>query len=122
MNISTFRTPQVLCMADLSECRSLRETRKQLGQAAEWRAELERMKTAAVVGCLHVETKTLRGVLSKIPATILQQVLPSCMIAWMSCLQVTARRFGSTQTPHLAIYSVQPASRSIITAADIVLL
>ena len=55
-------------------CRSLRETRKQLAQAADWRAELERMKTGAVVGCLHVETKTLRNMLSKIPATILQQV------------------------------------------------
>ena len=60
--------------------------RKQLAQAADWRAELERMKTAAVVGCLHVETKTLRNNLSRIPSTILQQVLAFKACASSSCM------------------------------------
>ena len=48
------------------------------------------MKTAAVVGCLHVETKKLRSFLSKIPATILQQVLRACSSA-QDMLPVPAR-------------------------------
>ena len=58
--------------------RSLREIRKQLAQAAEWKTELERMKTGAVVGCLHVESKSMRTALTQIPDTIMQQV---CLLA-----------------------------------------
>ena len=82
----------------LSCCRTLREMRKQLEQAADWRSELERMKTAAVVGCLHVESKTLRNALSRIPATILTQVLVSlssttcCSVkpCWQLCMLAVA--------------------------------
>ena len=61
--------------------RTLRAMRKQLGQSADWRAELDRMKTGAVVGCLHVETKTMRTELLQVPNTIMQQARPSCALA-----------------------------------------
>ena len=61
--------------------RTLRAMRKQLGQSADWRAELDRMKTGAVVGCLHVETKTMRSELLDVPNTIMQQARPRCAFA-----------------------------------------
>lgn len=56
------------CSNQKLSCRSLREMRRDLHRQREWRLELERLRAGAAVGCLHVESRTLRSVL--LPATL----------------------------------------------------
>ena len=42
--------------------------RRDLHCQREWRLELERLRAGAAVGCLHVESRTLRSLL--LPATL----------------------------------------------------
>ena len=99
--------------------RTLREMRKQLSQAADWRTELDRMKTGGVVGCLHVETKTMRTELLQVPTAIMQQVCSSlqlrsgCCNAWQAVHRLGCQR----ASVHLAA-CLQPACL-IITAHDL---
>lgn len=52
----------------------MREIRRDMHKQREWRNELERMKLAAVVGCLNVESKTLRNILVPVTTRTLDQV------------------------------------------------
>ena len=71
----------------------------------EWRNELEKMKIGNVVGCLSVESKTLRANLVPITTRTLDQVHRALMYCWtvvastaehslcMKLFQVDAVRF-----------------------------
>lgn len=54
--------------------RTIREIRRDLHKQREWRNELEKMKTGAPIGCVFVETKTLRNSLFPITTSTLEQV------------------------------------------------
>lgn len=54
--------------------RTVREIWRDLHRQREWRNELEKMKTGAPIGCVFVETKTLRNSLLPITASTLEQV------------------------------------------------
>ena len=85
--------------------------RKQLSQAADWRTELDRMKTGGVVGCLHVETKTMRTELLQVPTAIMQQVRGSLQL-WSGCCEAwpCARRLGCVHAAIVRLAAcLQPA-------------
>ena len=57
-------------------CRTVREIRRDMHKQREWRNELEKMKIGNIVGCLNVESKTLRNSLVPITTRTLDQVNP----------------------------------------------
>ncbi|KAK9828903.1 hypothetical protein WJX72_002692 [[Myrmecia] bisecta] len=57
-----------------SKKRSMREIRRDMHKQREWRNELEKMKIGNVIGCLNIESKTLRNSLIPITTRTLDQV------------------------------------------------
>ena len=55
-------------------CRTVREIRRDMHKQREWRNELEKMKIGNIVGCLNVESKTLRNSLVPVTTRTLDQV------------------------------------------------
>ena len=55
-------------------CRTVREIRRDMHKQREWRNELDKMKIGNIVGCLNVESKTLRNSLVPITTRTLDQV------------------------------------------------
>ena len=51
----------------------------------EWRNELEKMKIGNIVGCLNVESKTLRNSLVPITTRTLDQVSLRVLLATLLC-------------------------------------
>ena len=54
--------------------------RRDLHRQREWRLELERLRAGAAVGCLHVESRTLRSLL--LPATLAATEQVQFLIIW----------------------------------------
>jgi hypothetical protein len=72
--------------------RSLRDIRRDMHRQREWRNELERMKIGAVVGCLFVDSKSLRNELSPTTAMTLDKIKGLLLaMARATCLQVSHR-------------------------------
>ena len=61
-------------------CRTVREIRRDMHKQREWRNELEKMKIGNIVGCLNVESKTLRNSLVPITTRTLDQVNPRVLL------------------------------------------
>ncbi|KAG2451278.1 hypothetical protein HYH02_003884 [Chlamydomonas schloesseri] len=57
-----------------SKPKSLREIRRDMHKQREWRNELDRMKISNVVGCLYVDSKSLRNDLMPITLTTLEKI------------------------------------------------
>ncbi len=57
-----------------SQAKTLREIRRDMHKQREWRNELERMKIFNVVGCLYVDSKSLRNDLLPITQTTLDKI------------------------------------------------
>ncbi|KXZ55711.1 DHC8 protein [Gonium pectorale] len=57
-----------------SRPKSLREIRRDMHKQREWRNELDRMKIFNVVGCLYVDSKSLRNDLMPITLTTLERI------------------------------------------------
>lgn len=54
--------------------KTLREIRRDMHKQREWRNELERMKISNVVGCLYVDSKSLRNDLMPITTSTLDKI------------------------------------------------
>ena len=79
-----------------SKSRTLRDIRRDMHKQREWRNELERMKVSNVVGCLYVDSKSLRNDLMPITTTTLDKIkLLLLNMARETCLSVGARAMGA---------------------------
>ena len=75
-------------------CRTVREIRRDMHKQREWRNELEKMKIGNIVGCLNVESKTLRNSLVPVTTRTLDQVSTRC--SWTLCHIIAAFASHST--------------------------
>ena len=72
-----------------SKPKSRRDIRRDMHKQREWRNELERMKISNVVGCLYVDSKSLRNDLLPITLTTLDKIkLLLLNMSRETCLQV----------------------------------
>ncbi|KAJ9534885.1 hypothetical protein QJQ45_029552, partial [Haematococcus lacustris] len=73
----------------VSKAKTLREIRRDMHKQREWRNELDRMKISNVVGCLYIDSKSLRNDLLPITSSTLDRIkLLLLNMSRDTCLQV----------------------------------
>lgn len=81
--------------------KTLRDIRRDMHKQREWRNELERMKISNVVGCLYVDSKSLRNDLMPITTSTLDKIkLLLLNKSRETCMQVRSRRIAMVVEAH----------------------
>lgn len=84
-----------------STSKTLRDIRRDMHKQREWRNELERMKISNVVGCLYVDSKSLRNDLMPITTSTLDRIkLLLLNKSRETCMQVRDRHVAMAVEAH----------------------